>query len=150
MREILHCVQIMHKRRVLYFPNYLNNLCSVSRNINKKCAFVTHEGVSTSFRTGRLERELQMLQLSATRCSCVTILWVSLVSFATLTFVLLLNMCLLLLLCYFVSDSVRILLDTPSYTVKLGNAVLYPKYKFGGLTTLQSLFRKNGVIGLQN
>jgi hypothetical protein len=34
----------------------------------------THEGVSKSFRTGRLERELQMVQLSATRCSCIAIL----------------------------------------------------------------------------
>jgi hypothetical protein len=29
-----------------------------------------HENVSKSFRTGRLERELQMVQLSATRCNC--------------------------------------------------------------------------------
>jgi hypothetical protein len=41
-------------------------------------------GVSKSFRTGRLERELQMVQLSATRCSCIA-LWVSLLSFATIT-----------------------------------------------------------------
>jgi hypothetical protein len=40
-----------------------------------------YEDVSKSFRTGRLERELQMVQLSATRCSCIVILWVSLVSF---------------------------------------------------------------------
>jgi hypothetical protein len=39
-----------------------------------------------SFRNGRLERELQMVQLSATRCSCIAILWVSLVSFAAITF----------------------------------------------------------------
>jgi hypothetical protein len=32
-----------------------------------------HEGVSKSFRTGRLERELQMVQLSATRCSWIAI-----------------------------------------------------------------------------
>jgi hypothetical protein len=44
-----------------------------------------YEGVSKSFRTGRLERELQMVQLSATRCSYVTILWVSLVSFAAIS-----------------------------------------------------------------
>jgi hypothetical protein len=31
-----------------------------------------YEGVSKSFRAGRLERELQMVQLSATRCSCMT------------------------------------------------------------------------------
>jgi hypothetical protein len=30
--------------------------------------------VSKSFRTGRLERELQMVQLSATRCSFIAIL----------------------------------------------------------------------------
>jgi hypothetical protein len=42
-------------------------------------------GVSKSFRTGRLVLELQMVQLSATRCSCITILWVSLVSFAAIT-----------------------------------------------------------------
>jgi hypothetical protein len=44
-----------------------------------------YEGVSKSFRTGRLERELQMVQLSATRCSCIALLWVTLVSFATIT-----------------------------------------------------------------
>jgi len=43
------------------------------------------EGVSKSSQTGRLERELQMEQLSATRCSCVAFLWVSLVSFSALT-----------------------------------------------------------------
>jgi hypothetical protein len=34
----------------------------------------TGEGVSISFRAGRLERELQMVQLSATGCSCIVIL----------------------------------------------------------------------------
>jgi len=33
-----------------------------------------YEGVSKSFRTGRLGRELQMVQLSATRCSYIAIL----------------------------------------------------------------------------
>jgi len=50
-----------------------------------------YEGVSKSFRTGSLERELQMVQPSATRCSCIAILWVSLVSS-----VLLVNECLFL------------------------------------------------------
>jgi hypothetical protein len=40
-----------------------------------------YESVSKSVRTGRLERELQMVQLSATGCNCIAILWVSLVSF---------------------------------------------------------------------
>jgi len=34
----------------------------------------TYEVVSKSFRTGRLARELQMVQLSATRHSCIAIL----------------------------------------------------------------------------
>jgi hypothetical protein len=44
-----------------------------------------YEGVSKSFRTGRLERELQMVQLSTTRCSFIAILWISLVHFAAIT-----------------------------------------------------------------
>jgi hypothetical protein len=47
--------------------------------------FVLCEGVSKSFRTGRLEGKLQMVQLSATRCSFMAILLVSLVSFAVIT-----------------------------------------------------------------
>jgi hypothetical protein len=34
----------------------------------------TYEGASKSFRTGRMEMELQMAQLSANRCSCNAIL----------------------------------------------------------------------------
>jgi hypothetical protein len=45
----------------------------------------TIRGVSRSFRTGHLERELHMVQLSATRWSCIAILLVSLVSFAAIT-----------------------------------------------------------------
>jgi len=33
-----------------------------------------YEGVSKTFRTGRLERELQVVQLSATKFSCIAIL----------------------------------------------------------------------------
>jgi len=40
-----------------------------------------YEGVSKSFRTGLLGRELQLVQLSDTWCSCIATLWVSLVSF---------------------------------------------------------------------
>jgi len=58
---------------------------------------VVYKGLSKSFRTGILERELQMVQLSSTRCSCISILWVGLVSFAPQPFVLLLNGRLLLL-----------------------------------------------------
>jgi hypothetical protein len=56
-----------------------------------------YEGVSKSFRTDRLERELQMVQLSATRCGFIAVLWISLVSLPPQPFVLLLNECLLFL-----------------------------------------------------
>jgi hypothetical protein len=55
--------------------------CRESRNIR----LIMYEDVSKSFWTGRLERELQMVQLSVTRCNCIAILWVSLVSFAAIT-----------------------------------------------------------------
>jgi len=44
-----------------------------------------NKGVSGSFQPGCLEQELQMVQPSATRCSCITILLVIIVSFATIT-----------------------------------------------------------------
>jgi hypothetical protein len=55
-----------------------------------------YEGLSKSFRTGRLERELQMVQLSASRCSYIAILWASLVSFAAITLCVASQECLLL------------------------------------------------------
>jgi hypothetical protein len=56
-----------------------------------------------------------MLQLSATRCSCIAVLWVSVVSFAAIT------LCVasqrMFVVVYFVIHSVRKLLDTPSYNI---------------------------------
>jgi hypothetical protein len=40
----------------------------------KHYATKTYDGVSKNYRTGRLERELQMIQLSATMCICIAIL----------------------------------------------------------------------------
>jgi hypothetical protein len=75
-----------------------------------------YEGVSKSFRTGRPERELQMVQLSATRCSCIAVLWVSLASFAAITLcVVSQRVFIIVVVVYFVIDSVRKLSDTPSY-----------------------------------
>jgi len=69
--------------------------------------------LSKSFRTGRLERELLMLQPSATRCSYIAILWVIPVSFANIT------LCVasqrVFIVVYFDIDSDRKRLDTPSY-----------------------------------
>jgi hypothetical protein len=44
-----------------------------------------YEGVPRSFRTGRLEWELQIVQLPATSCCFIAILWVNLVRSATIT-----------------------------------------------------------------
>jgi hypothetical protein len=74
----------------------------------------SYEGVPKSFGTGRLEPELQMVLLSATRCSCI-ILWVSLVSFAAITLRRGQQRVIPKVNVYFVNDSVRKLLDTLSY-----------------------------------
>jgi len=67
-----------------------------------------YEGVSKSFRTGHLERELQTVNLSATRCSCIATLRVSLVSFAAI------NLCVASQLVFMVVKLMK-LLDTPSH-----------------------------------
>jgi len=73
------------------------------------------EGVSKSFRTGLLEQELKMRQLSATRCSCTAISRVSLVSFATITLCVAPQQEFIAISIYFVTDSVWKLLDTLSH-----------------------------------
>jgi hypothetical protein len=75
-----------------------------------------YDGISKSFRTGGLERELQMIQLSATRCSCIAILWISLVSFAVNTLCVASQRAFIDVNGYFVIDSVRNLLATLSYS----------------------------------
>jgi hypothetical protein len=76
-----------------------------------------YEGVSKSSRTGRLERELQMVQLSATRCSYIAILWASLSSFAAITICVASQRVIPKVSVYFVIDSVRKPWGTPSYLV---------------------------------
>jgi hypothetical protein len=56
-----------------------------------------------------------MVQLSATSCSCIAILRVSLVSFAAITLRVASQRVFIVVVVYFVIDSVRKLLDTPSY-----------------------------------
>jgi hypothetical protein len=77
------------------------------------------ESVSKSVRTGRLERELQMVQLSATRCSCTSIWWVSSVSFAAITLCVASQRVVSKVSVYFVIHWVRRLLDTPTYSVTI-------------------------------
>jgi len=92
-----------------HFPVYLGN-----KNGNS-LQFV-YESASISFRTGHLERELQMEQLCATRCSCIAILWVNLVSFAAIIPFIASQRVFIVLSLYFAIDSVRRLLDISSQT----------------------------------
>jgi hypothetical protein len=73
-----------------------------------------YEEVSKSFRTDRLERELQIVHHSATRCSRTAVFWISLVSFAAITLCVA-SQRVFIDVVYFVVNSVRKLLDTPSY-----------------------------------
>jgi hypothetical protein len=57
-----------------------------------------------------------MVQLSATRCSCIAILQVSLVCFVAVTFYVASQRVIPKVSVYFVINSVRKLLDTSSYT----------------------------------
>jgi hypothetical protein len=72
------------------------------------------EGVSKSFRTGCLQWELQMVQISATRVSCIAILCVSLVSFRHNPLCCFSTGVCCCCCCLFRYDSVRKLLDTHS------------------------------------
>jgi hypothetical protein len=74
---------------------------------------ITARDVTKSFRTGRLERELQVVQVSATICTCIATLWVSLVSFVATT--LCVSFQRVFIRYVFRYNSVRKLLDTPSY-----------------------------------
>jgi hypothetical protein len=81
----------------------------------KAIIIAIYEAVSKGFRTGRLERELQMVQLPVTSCSCIAILLLSLVSFTAITLYVASQRMFIVVSIYFVMDSVRKLLDTPSY-----------------------------------
>jgi hypothetical protein len=63
----------------------------------------------------KIKRILQMVQLSATRCSFIAILWASLVNFAAITLCVASQRAIPKVSIYFVIDSVRIRLETPSY-----------------------------------
>jgi len=73
--------------------------------------------VGPSFQTGCLKQELQMVQLSATRCSCITILWVSLVSFSTI------NLC--------VASQYQLSLETFGYTLIMVKSTIVSSIKMG-------------------
>jgi hypothetical protein len=90
-------------------------------------------GCIKSFRTGHLERELQMVQLSATRCICIAIFWVSLASFAAIT------------LCV-ASQRVFIVVSVYFIMSQSGNFWIHPRTRWIGifLTTRISGFISDG------
>jgi hypothetical protein len=97
-------------------------LCRGASSLSRGRVWVTvlvclkrYEDVSKSFQTGRLEREPQMVQLSAIRRSCIAISWVSLVSIAAITLCVASQRVFIFVSVYFVIDSVRKFLDTPWY-----------------------------------
>jgi hypothetical protein len=110
------CWNSIHRRFTgrpkFIFRYILINFGVGRRKLHTKCV-ATYEGVSESLRTGRLERELQIVQLPATMCSYIAISWVSLVSFAAIT--LCVSSQRVFIVVHFVIDSVRKLLGTPSY-----------------------------------
>jgi hypothetical protein len=103
-----------------------------------------YEGLSRSFRTGSLERELQMVQLSVTRWSCIAILWVSLVSFAAVILCVV-SQRVFIIVVDFVTDSNRKLLDTSSYVYTIYHIYIYIYI----LDFLQYLYKsRDGSVGI--
>jgi hypothetical protein len=64
-----------------------------------------------------------MVHLSATRCSCIAILWVNLVSFAAIALCDASQKVFIIVVVQFVIESVRKLLDTPSYANNKGTSL---------------------------
>jgi hypothetical protein len=94
---------------LLGFPKFYLFLC-------RHCYFTgLYKSVSKSLWTGCWDWELQMVQLSATRCSCIAIFWVVLMSFATITLCVASQWVFIVVSIYFIINSVWKLLGTPSY-----------------------------------
>jgi hypothetical protein len=75
-----------------------------------------------------------MVQLSATRCICIAILWVIVVSFTAITFCAA-SRVLIVVSIYFVIDSVRKLMDTPSYISSTYTSIQEEETKNGHTST---------------
>jgi len=48
--------------------------CCITQGSNSETTNFIYKGISKSFWTGHLQRELQVVQLSATTCNCITII----------------------------------------------------------------------------
>jgi hypothetical protein len=128
--------------RTSHLANYLlshETLTWLRPSLDRRASRV-YEGVTKSFRTGHLERELQIVQLSATTCSCIAILWVSLVNFSAIT------------LCV-ASQRVFIFVSVYFFMTQSGNFWIHPRIltslrmetNFSGIRTLV----KQGNMGKQ-
>jgi hypothetical protein len=108
----------------------------------------SYKGVSKSFQTDHLEWELQTVQLSATRCSCVAIFWVSLMSYATITpCVASQQVCVVV---YFI-NSVWKLLDTPSYNSSTPTKGCWCGMKLAGVSMTITHFSGSSIpVGAEN
>jgi hypothetical protein len=85
-------------------------------------------------------RELQMVQFSATRCSCIAILCVSLVSFVVITLCVASQRKFIVVVVYLVMDSIRKLLDTTSYTSTMQlTSLSNQRYSYGGIARVMQL-----------
>jgi len=96
-----------------------------------------YEGVPKSFLIGRLERQLQMVELSATMYSCNAVLGVSLVSFAATILRVTSQRIFIVVIVVddFVIDSARKLLVMPSYDARCVD----------GMTMLQWILTNYGL-----
>jgi hypothetical protein len=97
----------------IFIRDEISRICNgiEGRWVGQLIPLLAYVGVSVIFRTDRLKRELQMVQLSAPRCSFVAILWVSIMSFAAITLCVA-SQPVFIAVVYFVIDSVRKRLDT--------------------------------------
>jgi hypothetical protein len=107
-------MQVMYFFDARHQISYAYKISSLTIYIHARAhiCLIQYEGVSQSFRTGRVEWELQMVQLSATKCSCIATLWVSIVSFAAITLFVASQRVFIVVSLYFFIDSVRKRLDT--------------------------------------
>jgi hypothetical protein len=72
-------------------------------------------GCAQKFTDWQPEPELQMVQFSATRCNCIAILWVILVSFVAINHCVASQRVFIVVIVYFVIEWVRELFDIPSF-----------------------------------
>jgi len=63
--KVIQCVEWMEDELLETITN---------KQVVSVITILAYGGVSESFRTGHVERELHMVQLYATRCSCIAIL----------------------------------------------------------------------------